>query len=93
MMSREDGAYGKHIHNPLMSNIDIDLDNPKLESPPSPPLRVQDMQEKNGEQELDDDAPPKTPFYDYACTSHPPEEQLTAQMKSPNCMGNQSNIP
>jgi len=69
-------------HRTLMSNIDTDLEELRLETPPSPP-RI--PMERNSSEEEEEDGetreqvyqlkhhrhdPPETPYYDYACTCH-----------------------
>jgi len=73
-MSREDTF---HRRTRLMSSADIDLDGLTIDSPPSPPLHLDDgptyRSEENGESEAtlaNGDESQKTPFYDYACTSY-----------------------
>src|SRR5271169_2906469 len=69
-MSRQSG-YKQH--RPLMSNVDIDLDSPERYQTPSPPPQLSNIPkyehevDKSDNTEDQDDAPPQTPYYDYAC--------------------------
>jgi hypothetical protein len=67
-MSRADSHRRAQSH--LMSTIDTDLDALNISGPPSPPLRLPDdpaYSSSNGEDQQHNDAPPPTPYYDYAC--------------------------
>ena len=68
MMARQDG-YNHHRH--LMSAIDTDIDSPEGQRSPSPPPLRLAIVPKYVEQQQNidhlDNAPPQTPYYDYAC--------------------------
>lgn len=67
MMSRQDGYRNRH----LMSNIDTDLDPLEQSRTPSPPLHITDTPKYGDDHPVEinqnHDAPPQTPYYDYAC--------------------------
>lgn len=64
-MSRQSGY--KHRH--FMSNIETDLDTPERNETPSPPLSLSYIPKYDREDEEVDNAPPQTPYYDYACNN------------------------
>jgi hypothetical protein len=85
MMSRQDGYRSGH----LMSNVDTDLDPLEQSRTPSPPLRLADTpkhedNDQNGGVSQPDDAPPQTPYYDYACNNPIRESIDVSQMKNRN---------